>query len=253
MPDPAFDLLVQGFPGSSPSNGGMGWSSVGLVRVDDRLVLLDTGPFGARELVRTRLRALDVDTSEVTDVLVTHAHHDHCINWPMFPNARVHLSAIELDWAVEVPLGTSPVAEFSVRELARRDSTIRIDGEGQVLPGIIARSAAGHTPGSLAFEVAVPGATTFFAGDAVKNRAELLGNVAEATLDADASSQSIGAIREAWLACEGGVLVPGHDLPLIHDGSEVSEVGEREAAVIARFGDSLESVSRFELNISVSR
>jgi len=36
------DIVVQGFPGKSVCHGGLGWSSVVLLRADGRIVLIDT-------------------------------------------------------------------------------------------------------------------------------------------------------------------------------------------------------------------
>jgi hypothetical protein len=43
------DLLVQGFPGKSHEIGGLGWSSVVLLRGHGRTVLVDTGSFSVRK------------------------------------------------------------------------------------------------------------------------------------------------------------------------------------------------------------
>ncbi|CUR58468.1 putative Metallo-beta-lactamase [metagenome] len=252
MTEPTFDLLVQGFPGSSPSNGGMGWSSVGLVRTGGHVVLLDTGPFGVRDLLRRRLADHGLEPADITDVVLTHAHHDHAINWPMFVNARVHLSAVELGWSVKVSPGTSPVAEFSMRELARRDVARPLVDDGEIAPGLRTVLLPGHTPGSLMVVVDVPGARTYFVGDAVKNRAELLSGTAEASLDSVASHLAITLVRARWLAEDGSVVVPGHDLPLAWRGGESVQLGEREASVEARFGTDLAERALIRLQDSAS-
>jgi glyoxylase-like metal-dependent hydrolase (beta-lactamase superfamily II) len=49
-----------------------------LVREDDGLTLVDTGPAGALDTVRTAIRALD---APLRRVVLTHAHADHLGDW----------------------------------------------------------------------------------------------------------------------------------------------------------------------------
>ena len=48
------DIVVQGFPGKSVCHGGLGWSSVVLLRAHDRIVLIDTGGFSMRTMLIKR-------------------------------------------------------------------------------------------------------------------------------------------------------------------------------------------------------
>ena len=87
----AYDLhiLVQGYPGKSVCHGGLGWSTIALLRMGDRIVLIDLGGFGIRSTLIERLKAQGIDPSDVTDVILTHSHYDHAVNWVLFPNARI--------------------------------------------------------------------------------------------------------------------------------------------------------------------
>ena len=40
------DILVQGFPGKSVCHGGLGWSTIPLLRGKGRTAILDGGPLG---------------------------------------------------------------------------------------------------------------------------------------------------------------------------------------------------------------
>ena len=42
------DVLIQGFPGRMVCHGGLGWSTVALVRGEGRVALVDVGSFNMR-------------------------------------------------------------------------------------------------------------------------------------------------------------------------------------------------------------
>jgi glyoxylase-like metal-dependent hydrolase (beta-lactamase superfamily II) len=99
------DIVVQGFPGKSVCHGGLGWSSVVLLRAHGRIVLIDTGGFSMRTMLIKRFAELGLKPSDITDLLLTHSHHDHSVNWTLFPEARIVIGANELEWSLKEPLG----------------------------------------------------------------------------------------------------------------------------------------------------
>ena len=131
-----------GLPGRSTRHGGLGWSSVTLLRGTDRLVLVDSGSFGMRPMLAGRLREHGVDPADVTDVLLSHAHYDHAANYLLFPAAAVHIGADELAWAQATGAAFIPLPELYAKDLAENSRTRRIqpgpDGRAEVLPGITA-------------------------------------------------------------------------------------------------------------------
>jgi N-acyl homoserine lactone hydrolase len=245
----AVDLLVTGFPGRSTAHGPLGWSGITLLRGGGRLALVDTGGFGLRWPLRAALADRGVAPGDVTDVLLTHVHYDHAVNALLFPRARVWISGADLDWACGRPAGFDAVPELHAAALAADARTRRIEAGGEVLPGVQAIAAPGHTPGSVAY--LVPGEQTpvLFAGDAVKNRAELVSGEVDMSEDRAASAASVRRLRELWLDAPGTVLVPGHDLPLRAGPDGRPEcVGARRAGVEAWFGDALDDTTRFDLS-----
>ena len=65
------DIVVQGFPGKSVCHGGLGWSSVVLVRAQDRIVLVDTGNISMRTMLIKRFAERGLKPSDITDLLLT--------------------------------------------------------------------------------------------------------------------------------------------------------------------------------------
>src|SRR3954466_13964022 len=88
----SIDILVQGFPGKTVCHGGLGWSTVALVRGQGRVVLIDAGHRRMRRVIAERLTAAPMSPSDVTDVILTPPHYDHSMNWPMFFRPRVLVS-----------------------------------------------------------------------------------------------------------------------------------------------------------------
>jgi glyoxylase-like metal-dependent hydrolase (beta-lactamase superfamily II) len=247
------DILVQGFPGKTVCHGGLGWSTVALLRGGGRVILVDAGAFNMRRVIAVQLAERGLSPADVTDVILTHAHYDHSINWPMFPSARILIGADELGWAAAQPLGHLLVPEFYIYELAKspRLHAVR-DGE-EIMPGMVAHMAPGHTPGHLIFHLSAPDRDVIFTGDAAKNRAELLCETADMTMDADASGRSIAHIWTLWRRKPGTLLVPGHDIPmLLREGRPVYIEGRR-AGITAQLGETLEETTLFELSLPGDR
>src|SRR5450631_970294 len=94
--DYEIDIVVQGFPGKSVCHGGLGWSTVVLLRAHGRLALIDTGNMSMRTMLIKRFADRGVRPADITDLLLTHSHHDHSANWTMFPKARIVIGADEL-------------------------------------------------------------------------------------------------------------------------------------------------------------
>ena len=241
------DIIVHGYPGKSVCNGALGWSTIALLRGAGHVVLVDAGSFGMRRLLIDGLARHGLEPADVTDLLLTHSHWDHSVNWTLVSHARIHIGRTELGWSLGEPWGATPVPELYVRELDRWPTVDRVDDGGEVLPGITAHLAPGHTPGCLVFVVRGGERDVIFTGDAVKNRAELVSRDTDMTYDAAVSRASIEMIWRLWQTKPGSILVPGHDLPMVQEQGVTSYVGSREAAVTSWFGDDIERTTRFNL------
>ena len=78
------DVLVQGYPGKAVCHGGLGWSTIALLRSRQHTILIDVGSFGIRKYLAKRLESLGVRPEDVSDVVLTHAHYDHSVNFVLF-------------------------------------------------------------------------------------------------------------------------------------------------------------------------
>jgi glyoxylase-like metal-dependent hydrolase (beta-lactamase superfamily II) len=241
------DVLVQGYPGKTVCHGGLGWSTIALLRGHGRIALVDVGSFAQRLPVQEGLRACGVTPEDVTDVLLTHSHWDHSVNWVMFPKAEVAIGGTELDWSLTEPWGTTPVPELYVRELAACPRLRRVGAGEAVLPGITAHDAPGHTPGHLIFVLEGDQHDVILTGDAAKNRAELLSLTADMTYDPAISRASMEAIWCLWRQRHGTILIPGHDVPMRLENDRPAYLTARTAGVQAWFGEALDKIRLFSL------
>ena len=243
------DVIVQGYPGKTVCHGGLGWSTIALLRGHGKVVLVDVGSFGQRQPIQDRLADHGLAPGDVTHVLLTHSHWDHSVNWVMFPAARILIGADELEWSISEPWGTTPVPELYVRELSTSAQTLRVRAGDALLPGIAIHDAPGHTPGHLVFVLEGEKHDVIFTGDAAKNRAEMLSRSADMTYDPSVSRGSIEGIWALWTKKPGSILVPGHDVPMVLSQGEPRYIGERSAAVHSWFGTSLDQTTLFELTL----
>ncbi len=247
--DYQLDILVQGYPGKSVCHGGLGWSTIALLRGNGRVALIDVGTFSHRANLINGLARHGLTPADVTDVVLTHSHHDHSINWVLFPKAAVWIGAEEMDWAIEEPWGSTPVPELYVRELHGSAQKKLIREGDEVLPGMTAHNAPGHTPGCLVFVLQGRDRDILFTGDAAKNRVELITRDTDMTYDASISAASIEQMWTLWRRRPGTLLVPGHDLPMVLEGGKPVYVGKREAAIESWFGDTLDQTTHIALTV----
>ena len=246
------DVLIQGFPGRAICHGGLGWSTITLLRGQGRVVLVDVGAFGVRKPLARQLAARGVRPEDVTDVVLTHAHYDHAVNFTLFPEATVWIGDAELAWAAAAPPGFNPLPELYVRELSHSQRVKRLTPSmtpgDDFLPGMRAIAAPGHTPGHLIFMLAGRDGPVLFTGDAAKNRAELVSRQVADSEDMAESLHSIDTIWACWKASAGTVLIPGHDLPMRLDAHGVPQyLAAREAGIAAWFSEEFKEPTLIDL------
>ena len=151
-----------------------------LVRMPDRLVLVDTG-FG-RELFKN-MEAVGVTPDQIDTVLLTHMHGDHIGGLlrdgkVAFPKAAVYVAKQERDyWTNEDIMKTFPEDrqngfKNSIKTMAAYGDAVQtfepgvLDAVGNdLLPGIRAIAAFGHTPGHTLFMVESNGEKMLIWGD----------------------------------------------------------------------------------------
>jgi len=194
-----------------------------------RTVLFDAGFHGEeyleqwkpRDYVRpdAALRRLDVNASDVTDVVVSHVHWDHLDGAGLFPRARVWLQREEHDYYVGPDgrvrnRGIDERGAALLGELRREGRLELVDGDGvEILPGVTVHTGGRHTYASQYVSVRTPGGIVVLASDNLYLYENLDRGVPIAqTFDAGANRQAQQRMIE--LATDRNWIVPGHD-PLV--------------------------------------
>jgi glyoxylase-like metal-dependent hydrolase (beta-lactamase superfamily II) len=150
------------------------------VNTGDHRVLLDMGAGGllaprAGKLFLSMDEA-GIERHQIDTVIITHAHPDHIggalddEGRPAFARARFYMSSDEWSfWFSDVSMARAPGRHVRVaRKYLEpiRDRVTLLRGESEILPGIRAVPAPGHTPGHVAVEVASAGKVLLYTGDA---------------------------------------------------------------------------------------
>lgn len=141
-----------------------GINKVYYFQVGDRRVLVDTG-WGTEQGKAGRsqelLAAQGIDPASITDILLTHLDHDHIGGLTrggkaVYPNATIHVSVPEWNaWQEGKVVKRAPdkvkLAQDLGRIYAGKVKTFQFGDE--VLPGVKAVDASGHTPGHTAYAI----------------------------------------------------------------------------------------------------
>lgn len=154
-----------------------------LVNTGRKLVLIDTGAaqaFGPTlGHLQANLRAAGYAPEQVDEVYITHLHPDHVGGLlagqaRAFPNAVVRLDQADLDyWLSEAHMQAAPDAHkpsfqsamAALKPYLAAGKVRGFSGDTELLPGIRAVTAHGHTPGHTVYQVESQGQKLMLWGD----------------------------------------------------------------------------------------
>ncbi len=131
--------------------------SVTLLRDDNACILIDTGARGTYGQLKEAIESHNLRCEDISIIVLTHFHLDHCFNAPLFPWAKI------VGWMHEWKEGE-----------AFRYSDIE---QLRLLDGASILRTPGHSPEHLAVVVEDAGKTIVMTGDAVNEHYARTGEI----------------------------------------------------------------------------
>lgn len=192
-----------------------------LISDGDRFVLVDTGPGfngdsypgGSKGELSTALTAIGVNAADITLIIHTHLHRDHCggdvteAGVPAFPNASVIVQQDENDFWMTSDLANSHLVRAAVAPIQAAGLWQTVQGNTEVAAGLNVVHAPGHTPGHQFVATEADGISITFGGDAIHHPLQV--GHPEWTFNADLDSDQARTTRTALLD-RPGVIALNH-------------------------------------------
>ena len=153
------------------------------------------------------LDAIGLDTADVTAVVNSHLHFDHCGGNPSFPRTPIFVQGSEYEASRKPGYTILDRVDFPHAELKQ------LDGESAVAPGLTIVPTPGHSPGHQSLVIAAEDGPIVLAGQAAYTAREFgdpeNGDPAgiEGAWDRDLSLKSIHTLR----ALEPALVLFAHD------------------------------------------
>jgi glyoxylase-like metal-dependent hydrolase (beta-lactamase superfamily II) len=152
-----------------------------IVNTGSHLVLFDTGMGTAKDFGPTTGKLLNsmkqagIDPKDIDAVVMSHAHIDHIganvgdDGKSNFPNAQFYLMQSDFDFWTDEKLAGGPLKAFLAQAkknlLPVRDRIVFIKDGQEILPGITAIAAHGHTVGHTVYMISSGGKSMCYIGD----------------------------------------------------------------------------------------
>ncbi|TAL66726.1 MAG: MBL fold metallo-hydrolase [Bacteroidetes bacterium] len=122
---------------------------------------------------------------DITDVVLTHLHADHCGGGVIkrkkgtgyeltFPKATYHVSRIQWEWAVKNNIREEDAfLEENILPVGQSGQLNLVDEEGELFPGFSVRFCYGHTPGLMIPSIKYKDKTLIYTGDLIPTVAHI--------------------------------------------------------------------------------
>jgi len=160
-----------------------------LVETENRKILVDTGIgkkqdekffsyyyLNGQETLEGSLMEQGLTLEDITDVILTHLHFDHCGGAvvydaagnlvPAFPNAKYYVSRQQWEWALHPNARERPsYRPENYMPLYKAGCLAFIENDGEFVPGFTLRMFHGHTAGLLVPFLSSAGETLVFVSD----------------------------------------------------------------------------------------
>ena len=131
------------------------------------------------------LKHLGFSPGDITDVLLTHLHADHCGGAVKcrkegngyeltFPNATHHVSRTQWEWALKNnPREEDSFLEENIFPIGESGRLNLVDDDGELFRGISVKICYGHTPGLMIPKIKYKDKTLVYTGDLIPTVAHI--------------------------------------------------------------------------------
>jgi len=168
-----------------------------IAETDGHVILVDTG-WGDKqdekffrhvhlhegEGLTEGLRKRGYKPEDITDVVLTHLHADHCGGCVrnkygggyelVFPDAQYHVSRAQWEWAVKNNLREADAfPEENILPLEQSGRLMLVDEEGELFRDFSVRICYGHTPGLMIPVISYSGRKLVYTGDLIPTIAHI--------------------------------------------------------------------------------
>ncbi|MDB5381975.1 MAG: fold metallo-hydrolase [Rhodospirillales bacterium] len=214
-----------------PTDHYLGPYTVTFLQTADKLVMFDTGTGAQMTPTSGRLagnmRAAGIDPGAVDMVVISHCHQDHIHGLTtvdgraVFERAEILLPELEWAWWSDATNeGRSPAgqrvnfANFARRFAPYAGRTKRYGDGAELLPGVRAMAAYGHSPGHTVYQISDGGAAFMLLAD-ITHRPEVFARRPDYTsaFDFDGAAAVVSRRRVLDMVATDRVLVAGYHFP----------------------------------------
>lgn len=122
--------------------------------------------------IGAQLKKFGYKPSDIKVLLHTHLHIDHAGNDYQFENAKLIFARKELMWATSGIMGGQYPPEYikyQIDQLHTPGKMRLLDGEAEIVPGIVMEPTEGHTWGSMLIKVNTKNGVAVICGDVIYN------------------------------------------------------------------------------------
>ena len=200
-----------------------------VLRSGDKTILVDTGYDGEEATSRDRpirmepqeaLAPLGIKPEEIDTLIVTHLHYDHAGGLHLFPNATLHMQALEMAYAtgpcmchdtLKMPFTATHICEAVQRLYSGK--VIFHDGEAEVAEGVTVHCVGGHSRGLQIVRVRTEAGWLVLASDAAHYYENFQARKPfPIVVDLENMLEGFNTLES--LASHPDLIIPGHD-PLV--------------------------------------
>jgi glyoxylase-like metal-dependent hydrolase (beta-lactamase superfamily II) len=204
--------------------------NVQLIKSGERMVLLDTGLGAAAGALLPTLEVLGIQRDAITDVVFSHQHGDHIgaglVDGKLtFTKAMYHYPQAEADAVEKAAESTGITNNRNLLKAAGDAGQLTLfKAEAEVVPGIMAMAAYGHTPGHTAFMLSSAGQSMLCTIDSALNNVVTMAHP-EWHIQFDAEKEAAVATRKRLFgeAASKGMRVLAYHFPFPGTGFVVAQ------------------------------